>query len=150
MSAEKRTEKKEKTGENILFWEKGLTLYVGYGMNDVDDVCQAGGQKNKTDRGAETISNPLEEMLDGRRGERGIRRSSGAGPMAPGLGRSRIYGGLSLLWSAIKKSRALFGVYCSCEKKRSLCACATGFFYCLRKLFYLCEHTSVKTQGAQL
>lgn len=84
MSAEKRTEKKEKTGENILFWEKGLTLYVGYGMNDVDDVCQVGGQKNKTDRGAETISNPLEEMLDGRRGERGIRRSSGAGPMAPG------------------------------------------------------------------
>ena len=60
-------------------------------------------QKNKTDRGAETISNPLEEMLDGRRGERGIRRSSGAGPMAPGLGRSRICGGLSLLWSAIKK-----------------------------------------------
>ena len=103
MSAEKRTEKKEKTGENILFWEKGLTLYVGYGMNDVDDVCQAGGQKNKTDRGAETISNPLEEMLDGRRAERGIRRSSGAGPMAPGLGRSRICGGLSLLWSAIKK-----------------------------------------------
>lgn len=103
MSAEKRTEKKEKTGENILFWEKGLTLYVGYGMNDVDDVCQAGGQKKKTDRGAETISNPLEEMLDGRRGERGIRRSSGAGSMAPGLGRSRICGGLSLLWSAIKK-----------------------------------------------
>lgn len=99
----KEQKKKEKTGENILFWEKGLTLYVGYGMNDVDDVCQVGGQKNKTDRGAETISNPLEEMLDGRRGERGIRRSSGAGPMAPGLGRSRICGGLSLLWSAIKK-----------------------------------------------
>ena len=128
MSAEKRTEKKEKTGENILFWEKGLTLYVGYGMKDVDDVCQAGRQKNKTDRGAETISNPLEEMLDGRRGERGIRRSSGAGPMAPGLGRSRICGGLSLLWSAIKKSRALFGVYCSCEKSGACARVPRAFF----------------------
>lgn len=48
--------------------------------------------------------------------------------MAPGLGRSRICGGLSLLWSAIKKSKPLPGVCCSCEKKRSLCACATGFF----------------------
>lgn len=48
--------------------------------------------------------------------------------MAPGLGRSRICGGLSLLWSAIKKSKPLFGVCCSCEKKRSLCARATGFF----------------------
>lgn len=44
-----------------------MTLYVGYGMNDVDDVCQVGGQKNKTDRGAETISNPLEETRDGER-----------------------------------------------------------------------------------
>ena len=123
MSAEKRTEKKEKTGENILFWEKGLTLYVGYGMNDVDDVCQAGRQKNKTDRGAETISNPLEEMLDGRRGERGIRRSSGAGPMAPGLGRSRICGGLSLLWSAIKKSRALLGFTVPAKKAEPVRVC---------------------------
>ena len=39
MSIPKSTEKKKKTGESILFWEKGLTLYVGYGMNDVDDVC---------------------------------------------------------------------------------------------------------------
>ena len=39
MSTPKSTEKLEKTGENILFCEKGLTLYVGYGMNDVDDVC---------------------------------------------------------------------------------------------------------------
>lgn len=44
MSVLKNRQKSEKTGENILFWEKGLTLYVGYGMNDVDDVCQAGGQ----------------------------------------------------------------------------------------------------------
>lgn len=56
--------------------------------------------------------------------------------MAPGLGRSRICGGLSLLWSAIKKSKPLPGVCCSCEKKQSLCARATGFFYCLRKLFF--------------
>lgn len=39
MSIPKSAEKLEKTGESILFWEKGLTLYVGYGMNDVDDVC---------------------------------------------------------------------------------------------------------------
>lgn len=39
MSIHKSTEKLEKEGENILFWEKDLTLYVGYGMNDVDDVC---------------------------------------------------------------------------------------------------------------
>lgn len=34
--------KYRKIGKNRrkhLFWEKGLTLYVGYGMNDVDDVC---------------------------------------------------------------------------------------------------------------
>ena len=39
MSTPQSTEKLETTGEKILFWEKGLTLYVGYGMNDVDDVC---------------------------------------------------------------------------------------------------------------
>lgn len=128
MSAEKRTEKKEKTGENILFWEKGLTLYVGYGMNDVDDVCQVGGQKNKTDRGAETISNPLEEMLDGRRGERGIRRSSGAGPMAPGLGRSRICGGLSLLWSAIKKVEPCLGFTVPAKKSGACARVPRAFF----------------------
>ena len=65
--------------------------------------------------------------------------------MAPGLGRSRICGELSLLWSAIKKSKPLPGVCCSCEKKRSLCARATGFFYCLRKLFL----PLWVTQGAQ-
>ncbi len=31
-------------------------------------------------------------------------------------------------------------------KKSGACACATGFFYCLRKLFFsLCEYTSVNT-----
>ncbi len=138
MSVPKNTEKSEKTGENILFWEKGLTLYVGYGMNDVDDVCQVGGQKNKTDRGAETISNPLEEMRDGRKGERGIRRSFGAGPMAPELGRSRICGGLSLLWSAIKKSKPLFRGVLFLRKKAEPVARAAGFFYGLHKLFCLC------------
>lgn len=127
MSVLKNRQKSEKTGENILFWEKGLTLYVGYGMNDVDDVCQAGGQKNKTDRGAETISSPLEEMRDSRRGERGIRRSFGAGPMAPGLGRSRICGGLSLLWSAIKKVHPCLGCAVPAKKSRA-CGARRGLF----------------------
>lgn len=41
--------------------------------------------------------------------------------MALRLGRSRICGGLSLLWSAIKKSRPLFGVAVP-AKKSGACA----------------------------
>lgn len=48
--------------------------------------------------------------------------------MAPGLGRSRICGGLSLLWSAIKKSKPLPGVCCSCEKKAEPVRACHGLF----------------------
>ena len=77
--------------------------------------------------------------------ERVNRRRSPPPAWAADLGRGIRSCGLSLLWSAIKKSKPLPGVCCSCEKKRSLCARATGFFYCLRKLFL----PLWVTQGAQ-
>lgn len=44
--------------------------------------------------------------------------------MAPGLGRSRICGGLSLLWSAIKKKQApSWGVLFLRKKAEPVCAC---------------------------
>lgn len=43
--------------------------------------------------------------------------------MAPGLGRSRICGGLSLLWSAIKKASPFLGCAVPAKKAEPVRAC---------------------------
>ena len=60
--------------------------------------------------------------------ERVNRRRSPPPAWAADLGRGIRSCGLSLLWSAIKKSRALFGVYCSCEKSGACARVPRAFF----------------------
>lgn len=64
--------------------------------------------------------------------------------MAPGLGRSRICGGLSLLWSAIKKSRSLFGGCFPAKKSRVCVRVPQAFFIASASCF-----SFVDIQGAQ-
>lgn len=137
MSVLKNRQKSEKTGENILFWEKGLTLYVGYGMNDVDDVCQAGGQKIKqievrkpsvtlgkkcgTAEGAKGESAEVSEQVRWLRGWDAAEYAADC----------HFCGALS------KKVHPCMGLL-SCEKKQSLWRAPRAFFYGLHKLFCLC------------
>lgn len=59
--------------------------------------------------------------------------------MAPGLGRSRICGGLSLLWSAIKKKQApSWGVLFLRKKAEPVRACHGLFFIASASCFCLC------------
>ena len=101
--------------------------------------------ENKTDRGAETISNPLEEMRDGKKGWKGNPPKFGSRSDGSGAGTQQNMRRTVTFVERYQKSKPLPGVCCSCEKKRSLCARATGFFYCLRKLFL----PLWVTQGAQ-